>query len=292
MEFSAADPTAIALMERVGARVRRARELKGISRRVLSETSGVSPRYLAQLETGTGNISIARLAHVAEALDHKIEWFLSEQDPVTSDAHQVAELYRIAPDAVKGHVRQILMRSDKVDRAQRVCLIGLRGAGKSTLGRMAARSLDVPFVELNAEIEAQTGMPISEVMALYGGDGYRELEAQALQRVIAEHNRLILAVAGGVVSNTDVYELLLSRFFTVWLRAAPSDHMDRVRAQGDLRPMQGHPEAMAHLRSILAEREGEYRRAIASLDTSGRSLEGARGALVRLIEEREFLSST
>lgn len=290
MDIPTSDPTALELMARVGARVRRARELKGLSRRVLSEVSGVSPRYLAQLETGTGNISIARLAHVADALDHKIEWFLTVEDPVTSDAHQIAELYRLAPDSVKAEIRKTLTRSDVVDRAERISLIGLRGAGKSTLGRMVARRLDLPFVELTAEIETETGMPISEVLAFYGVDGYRDLEARALHQVLTQHSRIVLAVAGGIVSNPQAYDQLLARSYAIWLRATPTDHMNRVRAQGDLRPMQGHPQAMAQLKAILADREADYRRAFASLDTSGRSLEGACKALASLISDCGFLS--
>lgn len=279
------------LMARVGQRVRRAREFKSMSRRVLSETSGISPRYLAQLEAGTGNISIALLARVADALDHRIEWLLSEDDPATSDAQQMMQLYRISSVDVQGQVRQILTRSTRADRAQRICLIGLRGAGKSTLGRMAARSFDVPFVELNEEIENRAGIPVGEVMALYGADGYRELEAQALDAVLSAHDRLILAVAGGIVSDPKVYDTLLSGCHTIWLRAKPSDHMDRVRAQGDLRPMRGQPQAMAQLKAILSAREDLYRLAQASLDTSGRTLDGARAALVRLIDDRGFLNA-
>ncbi len=277
------------LMLRVGARVRRARDLKNMPRRVLSDQSGVSPRYLAQLEAGAGNISISLLARVAEALDHRIEWLVSEDDPAISDAQQMVQLYRMSSPDVQGQVRQILTRSARADRAQRVCLIGLRGAGKSTLGRMVARHFEIPFVELNEEIAKRAGMPISEVMALYGADGYRDIEAQALNEVLNEHETMILAVAGGIVSDPQVYDILLASCHAIWLRAKPSDHMDRVRAQGDLRPMRGQPQAMAQLKHLLSTREGLYRLALASLDTSGRTLDGARLALIRLIEDRGFL---
>lgn len=290
MDFPTSKSLADALMARVGTRVRRAREVKNMPRRVLSERSGVSPRYLAQLELGTGNISIALLARVAEALDHRIEWLVSEDDPATSDGQQMMQLYRMAAPAVQGQVRQALTQGSAADRAQRICLIGLRGAGKSTLGRMVARHFEVPFVELNKEIETSAGMPIAEVMALYGADGYRNLEATALAQVLKTHQRLVLAVAGGIVTDAKAYDVLLSRAHTIWLRAKPADHMDRVRAQGDLRPMQGQPQAMAQLKEILSEREGLYRMALATLDTSGRTLEGTRAALVRLIQDRGFLS--
>lgn len=278
------------LMARVGMRVRRARELKNMPRRVLSDVSGVSPRYLAQLEAGTGNISIALLARVAAALDHRIEWLVSEEDPATSEPIRIAQLYRIAPEKIRAEVNRFLTGQGLADRAERVCLIGLRGAGKSTLGRMCARTLDVPFVELNTEIEARAGIPIGEVMALYGAEGYRALEAETLNEALAQHDRMIMAVAGGIVSDADVYETLLARTNTIWLQASPEDHMNRVRAQGDLRPMQGQPEAMAQLRAILSEREGQYKRAQAALNTSGRSLEAARQALLGLIEELELIS--
>ena len=278
------------LMERVGTRVRRARELKGMPRRVLSDVSGVSPRYLAQLEAGTGNISIALLARVATALDHRIEWLVSEDDPATSDPIRIAQLYRIAPDNIRAEVDRYLSGQGLADRAERISLIGLRGAGKSTLGRMCARALDIPFVELNSEIEERAGIPIGEVMALYGADGYRELEAETLSDVLDQHRRMILAVAGGIVSDGDAYETLLARTHTIWLQATPEDHMNRVRAQGDLRPMQGRPEAMTQLRSILTAREGQYKRAEAVLNTSGRSLDFARKALLDLIAEHKLIN--
>lgn len=172
-----------ALMARVGERVRRARDRKGIPRRVLSEKSGVSPRYLAQLEAGEGNISIGLLQKVAHALDHKIEWLVGEDDPWTSDALRIADLYRTANSDVQATVLSTLSPEPVAEaRAKRVCLVGLRGAGKSTLGRRAGAQLGVPFVELNREIEEQAGMPVDEVMAFYGQEGYRRLEAQALGR--------------------------------------------------------------------------------------------------------------
>lgn len=277
------------LMARVGARVRRAREVKGIPRRVLSDLSGVSPRYLAQLESGEGNISIALLARVARALDHRIEWMLSVEDPATSDALRMAELYRLAEPAVQAKVRTLLAPAPAADRAQRICLIGLRGAGKSTLGRRAAERLGLPFVELNKEIEVLGQMPVAEIIALYGPEGYRQFEADALEQVIARHDRLMLAVAGGIVNDADVYETLLNRCHTIWLRAEPQDHMDRVRAQGDLRPMQGQPQAMAQLRAILAAREGAYARATAQVDTSGLTVEAALAALLDLVARHGFL---
>ncbi len=278
-----------ALMSRVADRVRRAREAKGIPRRVLSEQSGVSPRYLAQIEAGEGNISIALLHRVAVALDHRIEWLLSEDDPLQNEALRFAALYRAAPAPLRAEVLARLTAQGNM-RAHRICLVGLRGAGKSTLGQKAGAALGLPFVELNRQIADLAGMPVTEVMALYGQEGYRKLEAEAVHRVVTTHDALILAVAGGIVAEPDTYATLLSRFHTIWLRATPDDHMARVRAQGDTRPMAGNPEAMAQLKSILSSRETLYARAGAMLDTSGHSEQQSLTDLLALIHARGFLS--
>lgn len=279
------------LIATVGERVRKAREMKGLPRRALSEKSGVSPRYLAQLEAGEGNISIGLLKKVAIALDCRIEWFVGDEDPWTSEALRAADLFRAAPEATRRQVLDLLSPTPPAAlRCQRVCLIGLRGAGKSTLGAMAGRILDVPFVELNREIEEHSGMPVTEMIALYGQDGYRALEARALERVVATYDAMILAVAGGIVAEPDTYNTLLSRFHAIWLKADPDEHMGRVRAQGDTRPMAGNPkEAMDQLKAILRSREPLYELAEAQLDTSGKLVEASLHELVALIRDRGFL---
>ena len=278
------------LITRVGERVRKARERKGIPRRVLSEISGVSPRYLAQLEAGEGNISIGLLQKVAVALDHRIEWLMSADDPWTSDVARVADLYRAASPEVKQAVVQALNAdATGMQRAHRICLVGLRGAGKSTLGALAGRALGLPFIELNREIESHSGMPVDEVLALYGQEGYRSLEAQAVDRVVCTYDAVILAVAGGIVVEPETYARLLAHFHTVWLRTSPDEHMARVRAQGDERPMAGNPEAMEQLRSILTSREALYSRAEAQLNTSGKPVETSAAELVAMIRARGFL---
>lgn len=285
-----ADDAVSALILRVGDRVRKARERKGIPRRVLSEISGVSPRYLAQLEGGEGNISIGLLQRVAIALDHRIEWLMGEEDPWTSDALRVADLFRAASGDLRQRVLDMLAPEPiEAMRAHRICLIGLRGAGKSTLGAAVGAAIGVPFVELNREIEDQSGMPVNEVMALYGQEGYRKLEAQALGRIIATYDTMILAVAGGIVAEPETYKTLLANFHTIWVRASPADHMNRVRAQGDTRPMAGNPEAMEQLKSILTSREVLYERALAQLETTGKPLEASIEELISLIRERRFL---
>lgn len=278
------------LIARVGERVRKARELKGIPRRVLSEISGVSPRYLALLEAGEGNISIGLLQRVATALDHRIEWLVGEDDPWTSDTLRVADLYRKASAETRAQVVAVLNpQPERALRGRRICLIGLRGAGKSTLGARAGTALGIPFVELNREIEDHAGMAVTEVLALYGQEGYRRLEAQALSRIVAMHDTMILAVAGGIVAEPDTYTALLSQFHTIWVKATPEEHMARVRAQGDTRPMAGNPEAMDQLRHILTSREALYDQARARLDTSGRTMEQSLGDLLALIADRRFL---
>lgn len=279
------------LIGRVGGRVRAEREKKNIPRRVLSETSGVSPRYLAQLEAGEGNISIALLDRIAQALDCRIEWFFADDDPLTWEAVRIAELYRAASTPTRQSVFETLTNAGSDgSRKGRICLVGLRGAGKSTLGEMAGKRLGLPFVELNKEIESQSGMPVGEVMALYGEEGFRRLEATAIERVIREHDRLILAVAGGIVSEPATYDKLLGSFHAIWIKAEPDDHMARVRAQGDERPMAGNPAAMAQLKTILLNRESMYDRACAQLDTAGRRVEQSLQDLLDLIEARGFLA--
>lgn len=292
-DVTMSDPSVSAaeVLVRVGEKVRSARVKKGIPRRVLSDLSGVSPRYLAQLEAGEGNISIGLLQRVACALGQRIEWFLAEDDPLNSEALRVADLFRNAPDEKRESVLQILKpSSDQNLRAHRICLIGLRGAGKSTLGRMAGRALAIPFIELNQEIEAQSGIPVEEVMALYGPEGYRKLEAQALTRAVAGHNKMVLAVAGGIVGEPETYASLLTHFHTVWIKTSPDEHMSRVRAQGDERPMADNPEAMEQLRSILTSREAYYEKAQAVLDTSGQPVERSLAELLQLIQDHRFLN--
>lgn len=228
-----------AFLSQLGVRVRRARSRAGLTRRRLAERSGVSERYLAQLESGNGNISILLIRRVAAALG--------------ADLHEL-----------------IGQRVD-TGRRGRIALIGLRGAGKSTLGIQLAERLAVPFFELDNEIERELGSPLESVFTLYGQDAYRDGERRALARLIDEHERCVIATGGSLVVEPQTYQLLRSRCLTVWLRATPEDHMNRVIAQGDLRPIQGRDHAMTELRTILGQRERLYAMADAIVDTSARA---------------------
>ncbi|MEO0917866.1 MAG: helix-turn-helix transcriptional regulator [Pseudomonadota bacterium] len=281
------------LIERLAVRVRSARAAKGLPRRALSEMSGVSPRYLAQLEAGEGNISIMLLNRVANALECRVEDLIAEADPLPGDVARVASLYAQAPASVQGRVRALLAPQNPATlKAQRIARIGLRGAGKSTLGKKAATMLRIPFVELNCEIEATAAMPIGEVVALYGFDGYRDLEAKCLRSVIDRHERMILAVSGGIVSENSTFNMLLERFHTIWIRTSPGEHMARVRAQGDLRPMEGFPAAMEQLKTLLTTREPYYERASAKVDTSNRPEQSSVNDLLTVIAKNRFLESS
>lgn len=271
MEPSAAGEAEIAqFLLTVGERVRAARARKGISRRVLSEQSGVSPRYLAQLESGQGNISIALLLKISAALNFSIDWLVSPEDPWASEAANARYLFAKATRDQRRRVLEILEAEPAGhNRSGRIALIGLRGAGKSTLGRLAAADLGLPFVELNDEIESASGMPVNEVFSLYGQDAYRRLERQALERIVATHDEVIMAVAGGIVAEPDTYNYFLRHYSAIWLKAGADEHMARVQGQGDTRPMTGNPDAMADLRRILESREALYARAEAVVDTTG-----------------------
>lgn len=289
---SLTDDPGTELVQRLAQRVRQARKDRGLPRRVLSEMSGVSPRYLAQLEAGEGNISVILLQRIAQALDLKIEALLSERAPWDRDVDRVATLYSKASHDVQQQVRNVLSpQSPTTLRAGRVCLIGLRGAGKSTLGKLAGEALGLPFVELNKQIEAASDMPIAEVMALYGQDGYRELEAEALDKVSVTHDRMILAVAGGIVAEPATYARLLQRFHTIWVHTSPAEYMQRVRAQGDVRPMEGNPAAMTQLKNLLDTRKRLYERADAQINTSNRPVKASLNDLLEIIRKRRFLET-
>jgi XRE family aerobic/anaerobic benzoate catabolism transcriptional regulator len=269
------DPETAFLAE-VGERVRGARARKGLTRRALAEGSGVSERYLAHLEAGKGNISILLLQKVATALGQPLSELLTDQEEQAAELKLIQTfLKRLSPQQLPA-VRQRLMTdfgNRPLERRNRIALIGLRGAGKSTLGSLLAKALGVPFIELDREIEREAGTSLSEIFLLYGQQGYRRYERRCLEKLIAERDRCVIATGGSIVSEPGTYDLLLSACFTVWLKAAPEEHMARVIAQGDTRPMAGNLEAMDDLRRILESRAALYAQADATIDTAGRRVE-------------------
>jgi len=268
----------------LGRRVRHGRALRGMSRKVLARVSGISERYIAQLESGEGNVSIKLLRRVAAAMGTRIEDLLvdrpGEDWPIFRDLLGAASPAQIA------RARAVLAGetpSAGPVAADRVALIGLRGAGKSALGRIAAERLGRPFVELTKEIERAHGLSIAEILALYGQEGLRRREQAMLREIIARRGAVIVTTGGGIVAEPVTFELLLNSFVTVWLKAAPEEHMARVRQQGDLRPMADDRDAMAELRAILLSREPLYARASITVDTTGLDVETAAKHLVAAI---------
>ena len=256
----------------IGRRVRELRERRGLSRKRLARGSSVSERYLAQIETGSGNSSVMLLRRIAAPLGVAVGDLFAGED---NDSVQ-RRLIRRFLDRLPAHrLEDVIFRlmrdfgHEEAARRKRIALIGLRGAGKSTLGDMLARALAMPLVELNREIARETGLPSGEVMALYGLAAYRRIEERVLERVAREQERAVIVAGGGIVNEEAAFNLLLANCYTVWIKAQPEEHMARVLAQGDFRPMAGNAEAMDDLKRILAAREAMYRKADAIVDTSG-----------------------
>ena len=274
-------------LRQLGDRVREARTRRGMTRKILARDSQVSERYLAQLEAGQGNISILLLRELARALDLPLATLIGEgPEPPVDLVHTIEFLRRLrGPDLGEAHKLLVgHFGGSEVDaRRQRIGLVGLRGAGKSTLGARLAERLAVPFIELDREIESESGQPLSGIFDLYGQPGFRRFERQCLDKVIAQHPRFVLATGGGIVSEPATFERLLNACFTVWVKAAPSEHMQRVVAQGDMRPMTDNREAMADLQRILSVREPLYRKADAAIDTQGKSIEESLEELVKAL---------
>jgi XRE family transcriptional regulator, aerobic/anaerobic benzoate catabolism transcriptional regulator len=263
----------------LGERIRAARARRGMTRKILARDSGVSERYLAQLEAGHGNISIILLRQVAQAMglplaelvregpDHPVEFSLLVQSLARLEPKQLAQARTLLADAFGASMER--------ERRQRIALIGLRGAGKSTLGTKLAAALGIPFVELDREIERLAGMSLAALFDLYGQGAYRRYERRALESVIETYDRAVIATGGSLVSEPGTFDLLLSACFTVWLTARPEEHMSRVMAQGDLRPMADNTEAMEDLRRILEGRAALYSKADVTVETAGKSIDAS-----------------
>ena len=273
-------------LSELGREVRRGRAKRGMTRRQLAEASQTSERYLAQIESGNGNPSVTVLRAIAQALDIPAANLLGE--PVAHNGARTALLDLVArlPDQSLAELTQLIkarfLPSEHADRARRIALVGLRGAGKSTLGRMLARHLGWPFIELDRVVEQDYGASIPDMIEMAGTATFRRHERAALARVIAEHEAAVITTAGGIVSDRDSYALLLRRSHTIWIKACPEEHMSRVMAQGDFRPMAQNREAMADLVAILDARGPDYARAQAQLDTSNEAVEQSFAKLLRI----------
>ena len=271
----------------LGREVRRGRAKSGMTRRQLALTSDTSERYLAQIEAGTGNPSVTVLRAIAQALDIPAAALLGEPRASTAARVTLLDLIARLPEARIAEVTKLvearLLPAQRAERGRRIALIGLRGAGKSTLGRMLAQHLNCAFVELDRVVEQDYGASIPDIIEMAGTATFRRHERAALQRVIAEHDAAVITTAGGIVSDRESYALLLRRSHTIWIRARPEDHMARVMAQGDFRPMAQNRAAMADLVAILDARGADYGRAAAQLDTSGETAEQSFAKLLRIV---------
>jgi XRE family aerobic/anaerobic benzoate catabolism transcriptional regulator len=282
-----ADAEGHPFLDALADRVRMVRSGRGMSRKALARAAHVSERYLAQLEAGKGNISILLLRRVARAMGVPLTQLVDERRGRPVDAALLDRFIdRLAPTEL-AEARALLHSRFAPplarNRDQRIALIGLRGAGKSTIGAELARELGAPFIELDREIEALAGMALSELIEMFGQERFRRSEYAALETVLSRHERFVLATGGSLVTEPATFDLLLTACRTVWVRAKPAQHMDRVIAQGDLRPMADNARAMDDLVAILESREPLYAKADVTIDTADRSEAESVAELLRLL---------
>lgn len=286
MQLSSA-PSCAEYLGAIGGRVRLARAQRGMTRRLLCQQSGVSERYIAQLEAGRGNVSVLVLRDIARGLGIAPVDLLGDAVPAPAARAELDRMLARLSDAQLADAAGMLARhfgpENQSARRHRVALIGLRGAGKSTLGRLLAEARNWPFHELDREIERDAGMALSEMFELHGQAGYRRAERSALDRLLAIPDGMVIATGGSIVAEAATFDLLLAQCFTIWLRASPEEHMSRVIGQGDLRPMRDNRQAMADLKAILDSRAQLYARADAVLDTSSRPVADSLVALTRIL---------
>ena len=288
-----------ATLSELGARVRAWRARRGMTRKQLASDSGLSERFLADVESGKGNVSINSLEAAARALNISILELLQDaaRPALARVQGLLSRLDDTQLDQAYGLLGSTFGLSDSLGREQRVALIGLRGAGKSTLGSQLAAQRGVPFIELDREIEREAGTSMNEILLLHGQAGYRRYERRALFRIAEDHPAgVVMTTGGSIVSERETFDLLQSRFYCVWLKASPEEHMARVVAQGDMRPFDSTrgatSEAMEDLRRILASRETLYARADAVVDTAARTLKQSLKDLERAVPENTPASTT
>lgn len=272
----------------LGERARSLRARRGMTRKAVANAAGVSERHLANLEYGEGNASILVLLQVADALQCSLTELIGDVTTSSPEWLLIRELLELRDETALRKARiaigEALGTGGGTPIANsRIALIGLRGAGKSTLGQLLAEDLDFPFVELSREIEKFAGCSISEIQALYGMSAYRRYERRALEEAIQIYPEAVISTPGGLVSDPATFNQLLSHCTTVWLQADAEDHMKRVSAQGDLRPMAASREAMEDLKSILSGRAAFYSKAQLKLDTSAQALEPTFTELRRMV---------
>ena len=254
-----ANPGLAELSLRIGGYVRTLRQARGMSRRMLSKISGVSERYLAQLETGNGNVTVGILHRLSLVFGCAVE------------------------DLVAGGAKPNLKKGN------RLALMGVRGGGKTTLGTAISVKHGVPFIEISKQVRAVSGMDVGEVISLYGQEGFRRYEEEAIASIIENYDKVVIAIGGGIVETRENYDLLLHHFHTVWIKASAAEHIERVRAQGDERPMAGFAAAEEHLANMLSQRKAEFNRADLVIDTGGVPIDYSVAKLTELISSNAIL---
>ncbi len=268
----------------LGEHIRDLRVRRGMTRAILARDSGVSVRYLAQLESGDGNISILRLRQVAQAMAMPLEEIIRVGPEQAAELTLLKQfLSRLSPAQLAEAGNLLRGTFENRTRRQRIALVGLRGAGKSSLGKMLATHMNVPFIELADVIEQTAGTSLSEVFSLYGQAAYRRYERRSLEWLVENQDSFVLSTGGSISTEPATFDQLLSSCFTVWLKASPAEHMARVLAQGDRRPMGDNREAMQDLERILIGREPMYRKADAIVNTSGLDIEQSLAELLKQV---------
>jgi XRE family transcriptional regulator, aerobic/anaerobic benzoate catabolism transcriptional regulator len=283
-----AQPAEEAYLRAIGERVRSVRAGRGMTRKILARASGVSERYLADLEQGTGNASLLVLKQIADAMAVTVADLVREG---AEPSHEVSRLLHRIANLSSADLNRLAKQVDNQfpaevkSRIGRIALVGLRGAGKTTVGTATAEKLGVPFIELDREIEALGGKPLAQILAEDGQSTFRKLELETLATVLRRHERAVIATGGGLVTEPAAYGLLRASCFVVWLKTNAETHMSRVVAQGDMRPMADNPEAMSDLKAILASRAHLYAQADTELDTTTTTVTQSVAALVALTRE-------
>jgi XRE family transcriptional regulator, aerobic/anaerobic benzoate catabolism transcriptional regulator len=274
----------------LGERLKSLRARKGITRKALSQAASVSERHLANLEYGTGNASVLVLLQISQALDSPLSELLGDVTTSSPEWLMIRSMLETQDDKTLTQVRlgieQLIGQTQGTqDRKLRFALIGLRGAGKSSLGAQLAKSIGFQFIELAKHIEILAGCSTAEIQALYGINAYRRYERRALEELLASQSKVVIATPGGLVSDTGTFKVVLVRCHTIWLKASPEDHMNRVVAQGDLRPMTASKEAMDDLKGILAGRAAFYSKANFCLETSDQNFDESLAILTQWVRE-------